>query len=91
MRVYTLKGTKDLRALISVHKRMPDMRLGEVLMDENLISQEQLNVALDAQKKYKASGRHLGQILVESGLVTADQLNIALAKKLAIKIAKNFS
>ena len=84
MRVYTLKGTKDLRALISVHKRMPDMRLGEVLMDENLISQEQLNTALEAQKQYKASGRHLGQILVESGLVTADQLNIALAKKLAI-------
>ena len=70
--------------MISVHKRMPDMRLGEVLMDENLISQEQLNTALEAQKQYKASGRHLGQILVESGLVTADQLNIALAKKLAI-------
>ncbi len=88
MRVYTLKGIKDLRALISVHKRMPDMRLGEVLMDENLISQEQLNVALEAQKTYKASGRHLGQILVESGLVTADQLNIALAKKLAIPYVK---
>ncbi len=88
MRVYALKGTKDLRALISVHKRMPDMRLGEVLMDENLITQEQLEVALEAQKSYKASGRHLGQILVERGLVTPDQLNIALAKKLAIPYVK---
>ena len=87
MRVYTLKGLKDLRTLITVHKRMPDMRLGEVLLDENLISQEQLNVALDTQQTIRGN-RHLGQILVETGLVTADQLNIALAKKLAIPYVK---
>ena len=85
MRTYTLKGVKDLRALLQVHKRMSDMRLGEVLLEERLISVEQLEEALIAQKEYRSSGsRHLGQILVDTGLVTPDQLNIALAKKLAI-------
>ncbi len=88
MRIYTLKGVKDLRALISVHKRMPDMRLGEVLVDENLISQEQLEVALDAQKTFKSGSSHIGQILVERGLVSVNHLNIALAKKLAIPYVK---
>ena len=84
MRTYTLKGIKDLRALLQVHKRMSDMRLGEVLLEEKLISGEQLQTALAAQKEYRTGARHLGQILVKSGLVTPDQLNIALAKKLAI-------
>lgn len=85
MRTYTLKGEKDLKALLQVHKRMSDMRLGEVLLEERLITGQQLQTALDAQKEYRRTGnRHLGQILVKSGLVTPDQLNIALAKKLAI-------
>jgi type IV pilus assembly protein PilB len=84
MRTYTLKGVKDLRALLQVHKRMSDMRLGEVLLEERLISVEQLEEALVAQKELRTGSRHLGQILVETGLVTPDQLNIALAKKLAI-------
>lgn len=84
MRTYTLKSVKDLRVLLQVHKRMSDMRLGEVLMEERLISDEQLQRALLAQKEFRAGARHLGQILVESGLVTPEQLNIALAKKLAI-------
>ncbi len=84
MRTYTLKGEKDLKALLQVHKRMTDMRLGEVLLEEKLINNEQLQTALEAQKEFRTGARHLGQILVKSGLVTPDQLNIALAKKLAI-------
>ncbi len=88
MRTYTLKNAKDLRALLQVHKRMSDMRLGEVLLEEQLISAEQLNKALEFQKELRSGRRHIGQILVESGLVTPDQLNIALAKKLAIPYVK---
>ncbi|MFC1749197.1 GspE/PulE family protein [Pseudomonadota bacterium] len=94
MRTYTLKGEKDLKALLQVHKRMSDMRLGEVLLEERLINGQQLQTALDAQKEFRRTGaRHLGQILVKSGLVTPDQLNIALAKKLAIPYVRieNFS
>ena len=84
MQTYLLKGDKDLRALLSVHKRMPDIRLGQVLLDEGLINAEQLDTALKIQKSYSTGTHHLGQILVESGLVTPEQLNIALARKLAI-------
>ena len=84
MQTYLLKDQKDLRALLSVHKRMPDVRLGEVLQAESLISEEQLDTALKIQQSHTTGTHHLGQILVESGLVTPEQLNIALARKLAI-------
>ncbi len=85
VRVYSLKDSGELRTLLKVHKRLPDMRLGEVLLDEQLINSQQLDIALSDQKGSGATGkRHLGQILVEHGLVTVEQLNIALAKKLAI-------
>ena len=64
MRTYTLKNIKDLRALLQVHKRMSDMRLGEVLLEEQLISAEQLNKALEFQKELRSGRRHIGQILV---------------------------
>ena len=84
MQTYLLKDEKDLQALLSVHKRMPDVRLGEVLLSEGLISEEQLDTALKIQQAYTTGGHHLGQILVESGLVTPGQLNVALARKLSI-------
>jgi type IV pilus assembly protein PilB len=51
-------------------------RLGDVLLDQNLVSSDSLATALDLQQ---ASGRRLGAILVESGLVDANVLNAALA------------
>ena len=84
MQTYLLKDEKDLRALLSVYKRMPDVRLGEVLRTEGLINDEQLNTALKIQQGYTTGSHHLGQILVESGLLTPEQLNVALARKLSI-------
>jgi len=84
MQTYLLKDKKDLRALLSVHKRMPDVRLGEVLRSEGLISEKQLDTALKIQQSYTSGSHHLGQMLVESGLVTPEQLNLALARKLSI-------
>lgn len=84
MRVYSLTDRGDLQTLLKVHKRMPDMRLGEVLLEEDLISHQQLDEALNDQLGATTGKRHLGQILIEHGVVTPEQLNIALAKKLAI-------
>lgn len=56
-------------------------RLGEVLIQQGLISAEQLNKYLDEQKR---SGRKLGRILVESGLLTESQISEALAKQFNI-------
>ncbi len=57
------------------------VRLGEVLTQQKLISQEQLKFALDEQKR---TGRKLGRVLMENGLVTEDDICGALARQLAI-------
>jgi MSHA biogenesis protein MshE len=61
--------------------RPEKVRLGEILVQQKLISQEQLNVALDQQKR---SGRRLGRVFIENGYVTEEQISEALAKQLNI-------
>lgn len=62
-----------------------DMRrkLGEILIETGLITEDQLNQALTAQKTKK---QKLGKILVELGFVTNDQIAEALAEKLNLQI-----
>lgn len=86
MKSYTVKDAAELKALLRVHKAMPDMQLGQALMEEGMISQAQLDKALELQRLRKTGSAHLGQILVESGLVTAEQLTVAMAHKLAIPL-----
>jgi MSHA biogenesis protein MshE len=57
------------------------IRLGDLLVQQRLISSEQLKLALDQQKR---SGRKLGKVLVESGFVTEDQISEALARQLGV-------
>ncbi|MDI6771667.1 MAG: ATPase, T2SS/T4P/T4SS family [bacterium] len=54
-------------------------RLGEILVDNGLITEEQLEVALEAQRE---SRKRLGQILVEQGAVTEDDIAWALSTQL---------
>ncbi len=61
--------------------RPEKIRLGDLLVQQKLISQEQLMLALDEQKR---SGRKLGRVLVDSAFVTEDQISEALAKQLNI-------
>ena len=61
--------------------RPEKVRLGESLVQQKLISQEQLDIALAEQKR---SGRRLGKVLIENGFVTEDQISEALAKQLNI-------
>jgi MSHA biogenesis protein MshE len=61
--------------------RPEKVRLGEVLMQQKLLTDEQLQAALADQKR---TGRKLGRVFVESGFVTEDQISGALAKQLAI-------
>jgi MSHA biogenesis protein MshE len=56
-------------------------RLGETLVQQKLISQEQLKLGLDEQRR---SGRKLGRILVENGFVTEDQICEGLARQFNI-------
>jgi len=61
--------------------RPEKIRLGEVLVQQKLLSQEQLALALEEQKR---SGRKLGRVLVELGFVTEEQISEALARQLNI-------
>ncbi len=57
------------------------VRLGDLLIQQGLLSDEQLKLALDQQK---ATGRKLGRIFVESGYVTEEGISQALARQLRI-------
>src|SRR3989338_7310718 len=57
------------------------IRLGDLLIANKVISQEQLNTALADQKK---SGRKLGRVLVENGFLSEDQLLTLLSQQLNI-------
>src|SRR3954452_2641578 len=57
------------------------VRLGDVLLSEQMLSPEQLAAALNLQME---SGRQLGAILVEQGLVEPNALTLALATQLGL-------
>ena len=56
-----------------------DLYLGEVLLREELISQDELDEAFDQQKQ--APYQPLGAILVERGLITDRQLKHVLGQR----------
>jgi len=61
--------------------RPQKVRLGEVLIQQKLITDDQLTKALSEQKR---TGRKLGRVFVELGFVTDKEISIALARQLNI-------
>jgi MSHA biogenesis protein MshE len=61
--------------------RPEKIRLGDLLVQQKLISQDQLMFALEQQKR---SGRKLGRVLVDNAFVTEENISEALAKQLNI-------
>jgi MSHA biogenesis protein MshE len=61
--------------------RPEKVRLGEILIQQKLLTQEQLKLALDEQKK---SGRRLGRVVIEKGYATEEQISKALARQLNV-------
>jgi MSHA biogenesis protein MshE len=61
--------------------RPEKVRLGEILVQQKLLSDENLQFSLNEQKR---TGRKLGRIFVENGFVTEEQISGALAKQLDI-------
>lgn len=57
-------------------------KLGQILVDEKLITEEQLKTALDEQKNNKLK---LGQFLIRRGIITEDQMVDLLGRQLNIK------
>lgn len=84
MKDHVVNNVAELQALLKETHRAPEQRLGEILLEERLISREQLTEALIRQKHSK--GKHLGQILIEMQLVTQKEVNAGLARKLGIPL-----
>ena len=60
----------------------PDkLRLGDVLVQQRLISQEQLMHTLDLQR---TTGKKMGRLLIETGIITEELLANGLARQLRI-------
>ncbi len=61
--------------------RPEKIRLGDVLVAQKAISQDQLKSSLEQQKK---SGRKLGRVLIEQGFVNDEQICDAISRQLNI-------
>ncbi len=57
------------------------IRIGDLLVEHKVISEEQLMTALADQKK---SGRKLGKVLIENGFITEEQMLDFLSRQLRI-------
>ena len=58
------------------------MRLGDLLVSQNIVTEDQLQVALQQQKQ---NGRKLGATLLEQGFLSENQLLTFLAQQLGIE------
>lgn len=61
--------------------RPEKVRLGDLLIQQKLITQDQLAFGLEQQKR---NGRKLGRVLVDNAFVTEEHISEALAKQLNI-------
>ena len=59
--------------------RPEKIRLGEILVQQKLLTETQLQSALEEQKR---SGRRLGRVFIEQGFISEEQISRALARQL---------
>lgn len=63
--------------------RRRKIRLGDLLVESNTITQKQLDYALEKQK---GKNMKLGEILVDEGILTEDDIAMALSKQLNLEL-----
>ncbi|MCC6301837.1 MAG: Flp pilus assembly complex ATPase component TadA [Gammaproteobacteria bacterium] len=81
-----IESTEALEEVLRHHKAAPTLRLGEILVKEKLITQNNLDDALAAQKHHRAQGKNmqLGQVLMDLGIINMGEIMQALSEKLGI-------
>lgn len=65
-----------MMGLGSMMERYGRRKIGEVLIEAGVITEEELNRALEEQQK-----RRIGEILIEAGAITEEELNRALEEQ----------
>jgi type II secretory ATPase GspE/PulE/Tfp pilus assembly ATPase PilB-like protein len=73
---------EGMEVALEAHKATPFPKLGAALLQENLITVKQLNLAL--QKQTQERNVPLGQVFIEMGAVTEETIKRVLSKKLRI-------
>ena len=63
--------------------RRERMGLGDILIKQNVLTEEQLKQALELQK---GSGKKIGEVLVDSGMITEEMIVRALQMQLGLKV-----
>ncbi|CAD5370269.1 Type II secretion system protein E [Rubrivivax sp. A210] len=74
-------SVEPLPAAAEATPRRDKLRLGDVLVQQHLISATQLEEALREQR---SSGKKLGRLFIDSGLITEEALAHALARQLRV-------
>jgi MSHA biogenesis protein MshE len=74
-------ATSEPKSAASPTGRPEKLRLGDVLVQQRLISQEQLQQTLDLQRQ---TGKKMGRLLIETGLITEELLANGLARQLRV-------
>jgi type II secretory ATPase GspE/PulE/Tfp pilus assembly ATPase PilB-like protein len=73
---------ENLYNALNGQRPMPVGKLGDLMVEAQLITSEQLDLALQLQRHNEK--KHLGEILVDLGLLARDQLYLVLCQKLGI-------
>src|SRR5687768_13281025 len=79
--VERVRSRDQLRHALKRERAVSTLKLGTRLLELRLISQDQLNGALQLQR---TDTRHLGEILFDLGLVSKEHLYQVLCEKLGI-------
>lgn len=61
------------------------MRLGDLLIKQNVLTEEELKNALELQK---GSGKKIGEVLVDNGFITEEMIVRALQMQLGLKVVQ---
>ena len=77
----TATGPNPAEAPRPMPGRPEKLRLGDVLVQQRLISQEQLQQTLELQR---TTGKKMGRLLIETGIITEELLANGLARQLRI-------
>jgi type II secretory ATPase GspE/PulE/Tfp pilus assembly ATPase PilB-like protein len=77
---------EELESVLRNHAPTPKLKLGEILVREGHVSQEQLDTALAQQKKLRDEGRNvqLGQVLMDLDIIDLTSVLQGLAERLNI-------
>jgi type IV pilus assembly protein PilB len=61
-------------------------RLGDVLVDAGVVTDDELTAALDAQRSVIGARRRIGHVLVDLGLASERQIAVAVAEQLDLRV-----